>query len=78
MKRLNIPYGESDFVKIRHKKMEFIDKTRFLTILEEQPSFQFFIRPRRFGKSLWINLMEQYYDFNNREKFEELFGNLYT
>lgn len=39
--------------------------------------YQFFIRPRRFGKSLFISMLQNYYDINKSDKFEDLFGNLY-
>ena len=56
-----IPYGEADFRRIRRNRWLYVDKTRFLRRLEEE-SYAFLIRPRRFGKSLWVSLLENYYD----------------
>ena len=56
-----IPYGEADFRRIRWNRWLYVDKTRFLRRLEEE-RYAFLIRPRRFGKSLWISLLENYYD----------------
>ena len=57
----HIPYGEGDFRRIRLRKCLYVDKTRFLRRLELE-RYAFLIRPRRFGKSLWISLLENYYD----------------
>ena len=54
----------------------FVDKTQYIAELEQQPSFQFFIRPRRFGKTLWLSVLENYYDVNKADKFSALFGDL--
>ena len=56
-----IPYGEADFRRIRLNRWLYVDKTRFLRRLEEE-RYAFLIRPRRFGKSLWVSLLENYYD----------------
>ena len=56
-----IPYGEADFRRIRLNRWLYVDKTRFLRLLEEE-RYAFLIRPRRFGKSLWVSLLENYYD----------------
>ena len=56
-----IPYGEADFRRIRRNRWLYVDKTRFLRRLEQE-RYAFLIRPRRFGKSLWISLLENYYD----------------
>ena len=56
-----IPYGESDFRRIRLNRWLYVDKTRFLRRLERE-RYAFLIRPRRFGKSLWVSLLENYYD----------------
>ena len=70
------PYGETNFEVIRQEQSVFIDKTKYITELEKQPKFQFFIRPRRFGKTLWLSVLENYYDIHKSDKFEELFGDL--
>ena len=55
-----IPYGEADIRRIRLRGWLYVDKTRFLRRLEDE-SYAFLIRPRRFGKSLWVSLLENYY-----------------
>ncbi len=72
-----VPYGESDFKKIIKENYLFVDKSRYIEKLEEDASYQFFIRPRRFGKSLFLSMLSNYYDINNKGEFEELFGKLY-
>jgi len=72
-----IPYGEADYGKIKRKNMVYVDKTRFIHELEQLSNYIFLIRPRRFGKSLWINLLQYYYDINMKDKFDELFKDTY-
>ena len=57
----HIPYGQADFRRIRLRRWLYVDKTRFLRRLEQE-HYAFLIRPRRFGKSLWVSLLENYYD----------------
>ena len=71
------PYGETNFEAIRNEGSVFIDKTKYVEELERQPKFQFFIRPRRFGKTLWLSVLENYYDIHKAASFEALFGDLY-
>ena len=68
-----IPYGWADFRAIRLEGRLYVDKTRFLRRLEEE-RYVFLIRPRRFGKSCWVSLLENYYDRNRADEFEPLFG----
>jgi hypothetical protein len=75
MKR--IPYGLSDYERIKTEKYYYIDKTRHIHTLEEAPDFLFFLRPRRFGKSLLVNMLIAYYDVNYKSKFQALFGDTY-
>jgi len=72
-----IPYGISDFEKLRKDNCYYVDKTRFIENIENSSDYLFFIRPRRFGKSLWLSLMECYYDITRKEQFEELFKGTY-
>ena len=72
-----IPYSVSDFREIVRSNMYYVDKTMYIPLLEDQPRNLFFIRPRRFGKSLLLSMMCAYYDINLADKFEELFGNLW-
>ncbi|NOH15393.1 ATP-binding protein [Clostridium cochlearium] len=75
MKR--IPYGISNFEVLRKENYLYVDKTSYIELLDRYAPYQFFIRPRRFGKSLFISTLQNYYDINKKDKFEELFGDLY-
>ena len=68
-----IPYGWADFRAIRLEKRLYVDKTRFVHALEEE-RYVFLIRPRRFGKSCWVSLLDNYYDRNRAAEFEAVFG----
>ncbi len=68
-----IPYGLSDYSRIRNQNYYYIDKTSYLPLLENAGSYLFFIRPRRFGKSLFISMMETYYDVYYKDRFDEFF-----
>ena len=68
-----IPYGEASFRRIRVNGWLYVDKTRFLRPLEDE-RYVFFIRPRRFGKSCWLSLLECYYGRHWAHEFEDLFG----
>ena len=57
-----VPYGVSDFVTVRERNLYYVDKTMYLSLLEQQPDNLFYIRPRRFGKSLFISMLQAYYD----------------
>ncbi|MGM9640583.1 MAG: ATP-binding protein, partial [Faecousia sp.] len=72
-----VPYGVSDFVSARSRNLYYVDKTMYLPLLENQPDNLFFIRPRRFGKSLFLSMMQAYYDKAMASRFEELFGDLW-
>ena len=73
-----IPYGVADFESVISDNCYYVDKTMFLSELESQPRTQIFIRPRRFGKSLFISMMRAYYDKANADRFDELFGSLWV
>ncbi|NRY60038.1 hypothetical protein DZE40_001133 [Clostridium beijerinckii] len=75
MKRIH--YGISNFEVLRKKNYLYVHKTAYLELLDRYAPYQFFIRPRRFGKSPFISMLETYYDINKKDKFEELFGDLY-
>lgn len=72
-----IPYGVSNFVSVVEQNQYYVDKTMYLPLLEEQPVSLFFIRPRRFGKSIFLSMLETYYDLAQKSKFEARFGNLW-
>ena len=75
--RKRIPYGMQNFEDIIKEDYYYVDKTPFIEKIEESNRYFFFIRPRRFGKTLTLSMLENYYDINKKDKFEELFGNLY-
>jgi hypothetical protein len=68
-----IPYGIGSYELIRKKNHYYIDKTRYLPELEKAGQYLFFIRPRRFGKTLFLSIMETYYDVNKKGQFEQYF-----
>ena len=77
---MKIPYGNADFADIRRKGMFYVDKTPFLPVLEAS-EFGYknliFLRPRRFGKSALLSMMEHYYDISREGDFETLFKGLW-
>ena len=72
-----IPYGVCDFVDVVERYQYYVDKTMYIPKLEDEADVLFFIRPRRFGKSLFISMLQAYYDINMKGRFQELFGNLW-
>ncbi|MBQ3657357.1 MAG: AAA family ATPase [Bacteroidales bacterium] len=70
-----LPYGNSDFETIRKENKYYVDKTMFIPELEKY-DYQMFLRPRRFGKSLMLNMLAAYYDVAYKDRFEALFGDL--
>ena len=72
---IKYPYGMADFRKIITRGHFYLDRTGAIPLLEEGES-QLFIRPRRFGKSLLLSMMENYYDVARKDEFENLFGGL--
>ena len=75
--RKRIPYGMMNFAVIRRDDCYYVDKTRFIPIIEDADKFFFFIRPRRFGKSLFGDMLRSYYDLSQKENFQQLFGDLW-
>lgn len=73
-----IPYGVSNFVEVVEQNQYYVDKTMYLPLLEAQPNSLFFIRPRRFGKSIFLSMLRAYYDISQKDKFEKRFGNLWV
>ena len=75
---LRIPYGIADFKKIALGKMYYVDRTSYLEVLENIGApYISFLRPRRFGKSLWISVLQYYYGVQYKNQFQELFGSVY-
>ena len=73
-----IPYGISDFKQVRQENKYLVDKTMFFERMERAGNFLFLVRPRRFGKSLFLNMLEAYYDINEKDNFQELFKGMYV
>ena len=73
-----IPYGISNFKQVRSENKYLVDKTMYFEKMEQAGNFLFLVRPRRFGKSLFLNMLEAYYDVNEKSGFEELFSGLYV
>ncbi|MCX6582867.1 MAG: AAA family ATPase [Candidatus Aminicenantes bacterium] len=69
-----IPYGVSDFNDFKVKNLYYVDKTRFIRDIEKKGSYLFLIRPRRFGKSLFLGILEAYYDIAFKDRFDSLFS----
>ena len=72
-----IPYGISDFAQVRREDKYYADKTMYLPKMETAGNFLFFIRPRRFGKSLFLSMMRYYYDILEKDNFNNLYSGLW-
>ncbi len=73
-----IPYGQSNYESVATNNFYYVDKTHFIEKIEDYGSrFLFFMRPRRFGKSLFLSTLHHYYDINRKDQFNELFGHTY-
>ena len=72
-----LPYGVSNFVTIVEENIYYVDKTMYIPMLENEARNLFFIRPRRFGKSLFLGMLHAYYDCRTKDKFEQWFGKLW-
>ncbi|MCD7923336.1 MAG: ATP-binding protein [Bacteroides sp.] len=75
--RKRLPYGMMNFEDIRLDNYYYVDKTSYIPWIEQSDRFFFFIRPRRFGKSLTLNMLQHYYNVRAKDKFDALFGDLY-
>lgn len=73
---LKIPYGLSNFKTVISEGYTYVDKTAYIAKLEQAGKYQILLRPRRFGKSLFISMLEYYYDLSYQAEFEGLFGQL--
>lgn len=72
-----VPYGISDFRTIVEQNIYYVDKTMYIPMLEKQARNLFFIRPRRFGKSVFLGMLHAYYDIRTKDKFQQWFGDLW-
>ena len=76
MKKL--PYGISDYERIIEDNYYYVDKTNYIELLENLAEpYIMFLRPRKFGKTLFASVLENYYDINKKDKFKKLFNNTY-
>ena len=73
---IKFPYGNSDFYKIITENYRYLDRTDRIPLLEGIGDSLLFLRPRRFGKSLLLTMLENYYDVAKAAEFERLFGHL--
>ena len=72
-----IPYGMSNFTDVIEQNRYYVDKTMYIPMLEDQANYLIFTRPRRFGQSLLLSMLRAYYDLSSKDKFQQLFGNLW-
>ena len=72
-----IPYGVARFEEVRNENFYYVDKTMYLPLLEDTGKYLFLIRPRRFGKSVFVSMMQAYYDIAKADKFDRLFDGLW-
>ena len=76
MKKL--PNGISNYEELIEDGYIYVDKTNYIEKLENLTDKRImFLRPRKFGKTLFTSVLENYYDILKSEKFEKLFGETY-
>ncbi len=75
--RKRIPYGIMDFTRMKGDNCYYVDKTRFIEEIEQANSYFFYIRPRRFGKSLTLSMLRHYYDIKEADRFKDWYEGLY-
>ena len=76
MEQIKIPYGESDYKTLIEENYIYVDKTMYIEKLENHKK-AVYVRPRRFGKSLFTSMISYYYDIKEKENFEKLFKGKY-
>lgn len=78
MVRKKVPYGISDYKEIRNEKYLYVDKTEYIEYLENiNTKYSVFLRPRRFGKTLFVSTLQYYYDRKYADDFDILFKDTY-
>lgn len=77
VKRKRIPYGMMNFIDVREDDCYYVDKTHYIPLIENANKYFFYIRPRRFGKSLTLSMLHHYYNILEADKFEKWYGDLY-
>lgn len=73
---MKFPYGLADFAALRREGYFYQDRTSYIRTVEERGKQLIFLRPRRFGKSLWLSTLANYYDVARADEFALLFGDL--
>ncbi|MFZ2419671.1 MAG: AAA family ATPase, partial [Anaerolineae bacterium] len=73
---MKFPYGISDFLQVMSEGYFYVDRTDCIPLLEDLGKQLLFLRPRRFGKSLLLSMLANYYDVARADQFELLFGRL--
>ena len=77
-KKRRVPVGQTDFTAIREDNFAYADKTKLIPVLENRDSpYQLIIRPRRFGKSVFLSMLKAYYDIAQVDDFEKTFRDTY-
>ncbi len=71
---MKFPYGISDYYQVATEDYFYVDRTAYISRVEDAGKQLLFLRPRRFGKSLWLSTLENYYDLAKADEFERLFG----
>ncbi len=75
---MKLPYGISNFARLIEDGYAYVDKTGYIEQLENEPApYIFFLRPRRFGKSLFVSMLSYYYGLEHQERFDALFSKFY-
>lgn len=74
---MKVPYALQDFKEIREENFLYVDKTKYIELLENMDNYVLFLRPRRFGKTLFASVLEYYYDICHKSEFDKLFNGLY-
>ena len=68
-----LPVSVNDFRDLQMDRMYYVDKTKYISVMEQTAKFLFFTRPRRFGKSLFVSMLREYYDIHAQDRFEQEF-----
>ncbi len=76
--KLKMPYGISNYEELITENYYYVDKTKYIEKLENLPEKRImFLCPRKFRKTLFTSVLENYYDKNKIDKFEKLYSNTY-
>ena len=76
MKKL--PYGISNYEELVEDGYYYVDKTMYIEKLENLAEKRIlFLRPRKFGKTLFTSMIENYYDIKKVDEFEKLYKDTY-